>query len=133
MKECNNFSCKDIKFLANISMLKGKTGKAIPVTDRGGPQGCDTSRMPRFSENRLRDGGEVVGLMRRPPYTFQEDSWYSFPLKAESTVEVFDPASTRELDTGFSRFLSYYHFKRTEYKSPCLTVPQLFRCRGNVC
>jgi predicted nucleic acid binding AN1-type Zn finger protein len=26
-----------------------KQGKAIPVTDRGGPQGCETSRLPYFS------------------------------------------------------------------------------------
>jgi hypothetical protein len=26
---------------------KGK-GKAIPVTGRGGPQGCETSRLPHF-------------------------------------------------------------------------------------
>jgi hypothetical protein len=35
------------------------TGKAIPVTDRGGPQGCETSRLPNFLESRLKDDGEV--------------------------------------------------------------------------
>jgi hypothetical protein len=45
-----------------------KGGKAIPVTGRGGPQGCDTSRLPNFLENQLKNGGEVVSLMHRPPF-----------------------------------------------------------------
>jgi hypothetical protein len=49
-------------------------GKAIPVTDCGGPQGCETSRLPHFLDSRLTDGGEVVSLTRRPPFTPQEDS-----------------------------------------------------------
>jgi hypothetical protein len=44
-------------------------GKAIPVTGRGGPKGCETSRLPHFLDNRLTDGGEVVSLMRRPHFT----------------------------------------------------------------
>jgi hypothetical protein len=32
---------------ASNSLGKGKKGKAIPVTCRGGPQGCKTSRIPR--------------------------------------------------------------------------------------
>jgi hypothetical protein len=58
--------------------------KAIPITGRGGPLGCETSRLPHFLDNRLTDGGEVVSLMRRTPFTPQEDSWYSFRLEAES-------------------------------------------------
>jgi hypothetical protein len=46
--------------------MKGK-GKAIPVTGRGGATGCETSRLPQFLDNRLTDGGEVVGLT--PPAT----------------------------------------------------------------
>jgi hypothetical protein len=34
--------------------------------------------------NRLTDGGEVVSLMRRPPFTPYDDSWYSFLLEDES-------------------------------------------------
>jgi hypothetical protein len=44
-------------------------GKAIPVTGRGGPYGCETSRLPKFLDNRLTDGGEVASLMRRPTFT----------------------------------------------------------------
>jgi hypothetical protein len=42
---------------------------ATPVTGIGGPQGCETSRLPHLLENRLTDGGEVVSLARRPPFT----------------------------------------------------------------
>jgi hypothetical protein len=44
-------------------------GRAVPVTDRGGPQGCDTSTLPHFLNNRLTDGGEVVSLTRQRPFT----------------------------------------------------------------
>jgi hypothetical protein len=60
-------------------------GKAIPVPGLEGPYGCETSRPPHFVDNRLTDGGEVVSLTRRPPFTAQGDSWYSFLLEAEST------------------------------------------------
>jgi hypothetical protein len=49
-------------------------GKATPVTRRGDPYGCEKSRLPNFLYNRPIDGGEVVSLMRRPPFTPQEDS-----------------------------------------------------------
>jgi hypothetical protein len=40
---------------------------------------------PTFSlDNRLTDGGEVVSLTGRPPFTPQEDSCYSIFLEAES-------------------------------------------------
>jgi hypothetical protein len=51
------------------------------VTGRGGPQGCEKSRLPHYLYNRLTDGGEVVSLTRRPPF----DSLYSFLLEAVST------------------------------------------------
>jgi hypothetical protein len=62
-----------------------KICKTIPVTDRGGPQSYETSRLPYFLDNRLTDGGEVATFSHRPPFTPQEDSWYSFLLEAEST------------------------------------------------
>jgi hypothetical protein len=63
--------------------------KAIRVTSRGGPYGCETSRLPHFLDNRLTDGAEVVSLTRRPsaPYP-QEDSWYSFLLEVEAPMEI---------------------------------------------
>jgi hypothetical protein len=67
-----------------IHILYIYKGKAVPVTGRGGSLGCETSRITLL-DNRLIDGGEVVSLTRRPPFTPQEDSWYSFLLEAEST------------------------------------------------
>jgi hypothetical protein len=58
-------------------------GKAIPVTGRRGPQGCETSRLPHLVDNRLTDCGEVVSLTRRPAALYP---WYSFLLEAESTL-----------------------------------------------
>jgi hypothetical protein len=47
--------------------------KALPVTGRGGPQLSETSRLLRFLESWLTDGGEVVSHM--PWSTLpQEDS-----------------------------------------------------------
>jgi hypothetical protein len=39
-------------------------------------------------DNRLTDGGKVVSATRRPRFTSQEDSWYSFLLEAETTPEL---------------------------------------------
>jgi hypothetical protein len=66
------------------NLYVGWKGKAIPITGRKGPQGYEMSRLPHFVDNRLRDGGEVVSLTHRSHFTPQEDSWYSFLLKAES-------------------------------------------------
>jgi hypothetical protein len=54
--------------------VKGK-GKAIPVTDRGGPFGCETLRFPHFVDIRLTDGGKVVSPMHQLPFTPQEGRW----------------------------------------------------------
>jgi hypothetical protein len=69
---------------SNGEMVKVKD-KAIPVTDRGDPYGCETLRFLHFLDNRFTDGGEVVSLTRwQTAFYPQEDSWYSFLLEAES-------------------------------------------------
>jgi hypothetical protein len=60
-----------------------RKGKAVPVTGREGPWRCERSRLPHLLESRLIDGGKVVSLARQPPFNPQENSWYSFLLKAE--------------------------------------------------
>jgi hypothetical protein len=60
--------------------------KAIPVTSRGGLYGCEMLRLPDFLNSRLTDGSEVVSLMHHPPFTPQEDSWYSFLVEAQLTA-----------------------------------------------
>jgi hypothetical protein len=64
---------------------KDQKKESYRVTGREGPQGCETSRLPHFIDNRLTDGGEIVSLTRRPPFTPQKDFWYSFLLEAELT------------------------------------------------
>jgi hypothetical protein len=61
-------------------------GKGIPVTGREGPLGCERSRLPDLLYSHLIDGGKVVSLTRRPPFTPQEDSSYSFLLEVKWTL-----------------------------------------------
>jgi hypothetical protein len=44
-----------------------------------------TRKFPHFLDSRLTDGGKAVSLTRRPPFTPQEYSWYSFLLHTELT------------------------------------------------
>jgi hypothetical protein len=46
--------------------------KAISVTGCGGPLGCGTSRLPHFLYDRFTDGGEIVSLTRRPPFSHRK-------------------------------------------------------------
>jgi hypothetical protein len=62
-----------------------KRGKVVHVTGREGPWGCERSRLPHLLDNRPTDDGMVVSLTRRPPFTPQEFSWYSFLLEAEKS------------------------------------------------
>jgi hypothetical protein len=77
------------RFLISTNSTKAasaKIGKVFPVTGRGGPLGCETSRLPYFTDNRLTDGGEDVSLTRRQTAFYpQKDTWYSFLLEAETT------------------------------------------------
>jgi hypothetical protein len=47
-------------------------------------------RVPQYLDNRLTDGGKVVSLTRRPLFTPQEGSWYSFLL--EVYIYICTPA-----------------------------------------
>jgi hypothetical protein len=58
-----------VKVIRHVINTPGIESKVIPVTGRGGPQDGETSRLPHFTDNRLRDGGEAVSLRRRPPFT----------------------------------------------------------------
>jgi hypothetical protein len=58
--------------------------KPIPVTGRGGPQGCEMLSIPYCVGSRVTDGGEVV----RPDALYASETllfccWYSFLLEAE--------------------------------------------------
>jgi hypothetical protein len=51
-----------------LLMKKVNKSEVLPVTDLGGPFGCETSRLPHFLDNRLRDGSEDISLTCRPPF-----------------------------------------------------------------
>jgi hypothetical protein len=56
----------------------------MPVTGHGGLYGCEMLRALHCVDNRLTDGGEVVGLTHRPRPTLLKFYyfllWYSFLL-----------------------------------------------------
>jgi hypothetical protein len=56
------------KYGLNLYILK----KVIPVTGRGDPEGCETSRHPHFLDNRLTEGAEVVSLTRQPHFALRK-------------------------------------------------------------
>jgi hypothetical protein len=72
-----------------------------------------------FPDNWLTDGGEVVSLTHRPPFTPQEDSWYSFPLEAESPQSHSAAGWIRSFEN------SNLTGNRTRDLSAFSTVPQL--------
>jgi hypothetical protein len=54
------------------SVVQQSRSKAIPVTDRGGLQGCEMLRISHCIDNRLTDGGKVVNPTHRPRSTPQK-------------------------------------------------------------
>jgi hypothetical protein len=83
----------DQRYLRVIS-TGGGGKKAIPVTGRGGPYGCKTSKLPHFLHNRLIDGGEVASLTCRPPFTHPPGRL----LVLISVTGRVDPRATVRLD-----------------------------------
>jgi hypothetical protein len=67
---------RDVSRTETYSTGGEKRGKAILVRSRGGPWGCETSKLPHFLGNRLTDDGEAVSLTRRPAALYpQECTW----------------------------------------------------------
>jgi hypothetical protein len=75
----------EIQTYTGLPQGRNCSGKGLPVTGCEGSDGCETLRHPHFLDNLLTDGGETVSLTHQPPFTPQEDSWYSFLLEAELT------------------------------------------------
>jgi hypothetical protein len=59
----------DLKSIRNSVRIVKVKSKAIPVTSRGGPLGCETSRIAHFLDHQLTDGKEVVSFTNWPPFT----------------------------------------------------------------
>jgi hypothetical protein len=45
--------------MMSLGQCKKKKGKAVPLTGREGPQGCETLRFLHFLDSQLTDGSEV--------------------------------------------------------------------------
>jgi hypothetical protein len=57
--------------------IKKSKSKAIPVTGRGGLQGCEMLRISHCLDNRLTDFGEVVSATHPPHFTPQKHYYFS--------------------------------------------------------
>jgi hypothetical protein len=75
----------ELILVSKLTVVNNVKVKATPVTGREDPYSCETLRLPHFLNNRLTKGGEDFNFTCRPPFTPQEDFWYSFLLEAEST------------------------------------------------
>jgi hypothetical protein len=58
----------DLFPVSTNDVIRKTYSKAIPVTGRGGLQGCGTSKISYFLDNRLTYGDEVVSPPRRPRF-----------------------------------------------------------------
>jgi hypothetical protein len=58
---------KTVLFITSYLYLINK--EAVPVASRGSPLGFETSRLPHFLDNRLKDGDEVVSVTRPSIFT----------------------------------------------------------------
>jgi hypothetical protein len=59
MEESDTAICKNLQRAARRMSLQTaelKKVKNIPITGRGGPQGCEKSRLPNFLDSPLTDG-----------------------------------------------------------------------------
>jgi hypothetical protein len=69
-----NALISSIEALFLLSCLK----KVKLSTGSAGPYSCETSRLQQFVDKRLTDGGEVVNLTRRSPFTHRNIPGFNF-------------------------------------------------------
>jgi hypothetical protein len=88
------------------------------------------SRLPRFLNSLLTDGGDV-SFTRRPRFVQQENSWYSFLLEAESNpgpgLKGFGKLKNQVTSWGIEPAAFLFvaqHLNQLRYSVP---PPQLFR------
>jgi hypothetical protein len=83
----------------------GKKVKLSLLTGREGPLGCETSRFPHFLDNRLINGGEVVSLTRRPPFTPRKIPGTHFCYRRRDSAirtEVFSDSTARQISREYA-------------------------------
>jgi hypothetical protein len=64
--------CRPIWYTRQFGAGNAHRHKVISVISRGGPRGCETSKLPHFLDNRLTDGGEVVNLRAGRIFTLRK-------------------------------------------------------------
>ena len=69
---------------SSVTVLLCACKQAVPLQAWSGPEGSRKLGFPDFV-TMAQDGGKVVSLMHRQPYTPRKCSWYSFLLEVEST------------------------------------------------
>jgi hypothetical protein len=80
------FMCRVNSYRNNNNNNKGKGKEGYPSNRPRRPIRLWHVEAPTLSlDSRVTDGGKIVTFTRRPHFTPQEDSWYSFLLEAEST------------------------------------------------
>jgi hypothetical protein len=89
-----SFSSSQKKFFLFLHRCKGK---GVHVIDRGGPWVYETSRLPEFLDNWLTDGGKVVTLTHRTPFTPPGRFLILISVRGKVTVRLkeFEPATSR--------------------------------------
>jgi hypothetical protein len=104
-----------------------KKGKDILVTGRGGPWGCERSRLPHYLDKRLTDGGKVVSPTRRPPFTPRFHFLkFLIPISVRGWVDT-----SAIMRPGGLRKLEKIHLIGTRSRDlpACSIVPQTLRYR----
>ena len=80
LKGKNNQILKHLRFQIRWTVK----GKAVPLQAWSGLEGSRKLKFPDFMTT-AQDGGKVVSLTHRSPFTPRKYTWYSFLLEAEST------------------------------------------------
>jgi hypothetical protein len=80
--------------------------------------------LPHFLDSRLTDGGEVVSLKRRPPFTPHEDSWYSFLLEAESNQGHSAAGRVKSIEKFNGRIENRTRLNQLRYKVMIILRPK---------
>jgi hypothetical protein len=110
------------------SRIKKSKSKPIPITGRGSLQGCEMLRIPHCLDNRLTDGGKVVGLTHRPRSAPQKH--YFSASRTHFSWSLSKPQGRVWLE-GLGKLRKFIHLIRSGTRDllACSKVPQPLRYR----